>query len=351
MTASPPLLRACRPRTRAGRRRRSRQRLGRRPGAGRPSSEASLAALDVEDLHFDAARGLLVTIRRSKPTRSRQEPRSGAVCAGNDLCAVRALLAWLETAGIHRGPVSGRCAAATHSPITGSRPVRRAISSTTPRPPGSAPRECPGTRYAPATQPPRRDRRHRESTRSPTSHATTTSPSYAATSAPPRRTTTSGRELEVATGAVDERHRLKRVAVGVEQPWAVDEDGEALGPGDRDVEAVRVEEEIDAARHVLAGRAGHRVEDDRRLLALEAVDRADADTRGHVLADAVHGEVVRRDDEDVRLHERARDAFVVGDGRACEQVAAGGRDRGGLLRARLAPACVFDGDASADRRR
>ena len=68
---------------------------------------SELVALDVEDLAFDASRGLLVTIRSSK---SDQE-RAGAVVAvpyaraGNELCAVRTLRAYLEAAGIHRGPV------------------------------------------------------------------------------------------------------------------------------------------------------------------------------------------------------------------------------------------------------
>ena len=50
----------------------------------------------------------------------------------------------------------------------------------------------------------------------------------------------------------------------------------------------------------------------------------------------MHGEVVGRDDEDVRLDKRARVAFVVGDGRAGEQAAQAARDRRRLLRARLA---------------
>jgi site-specific recombinase XerD len=68
---------------------------------------SELVALDVEDLDFDPAKGVLLTIRRSKT----DQERAGATVAvpyaraGNDLCAVRALLAWLQTAEIHRGPV------------------------------------------------------------------------------------------------------------------------------------------------------------------------------------------------------------------------------------------------------
>ncbi len=47
-----------------------------------------------------------------------------------------------------------------------------------------------------------------------------------------------------------------------------------------DVDAVAVEGEADAARGVLRGRAGHRDEDDRRLLPLELVHRPHADARG-----------------------------------------------------------------------
>jgi site-specific recombinase XerD len=76
-------------------------------GFGAALRRSELVALDVQDLEFDAARGLLVTIRRSKT----DQDQAGATVAvpyaraGNDLCAVRALLAWLQTAGIHRGPV------------------------------------------------------------------------------------------------------------------------------------------------------------------------------------------------------------------------------------------------------
>jgi len=67
---------------------------------------SELVRLDVEDLDVDPARGLLVTIRKSK---SDQE-RAGATVAvpyarARNRCAVRALEAWLHAAGIHHGPV------------------------------------------------------------------------------------------------------------------------------------------------------------------------------------------------------------------------------------------------------
>ena len=71
---------------------------------------SELIALDVEDLAFDLRRGLLVTIRASK-TDQEQAGTEVAVPyarAGNNLCAVRALQAYLEAAAIHRGPVFRR---------------------------------------------------------------------------------------------------------------------------------------------------------------------------------------------------------------------------------------------------
>ena len=61
-----------------------------------------------------------------------------------------------------------------------------------------------------------------------------------------------------------------------------DEVREALRPRDRDVEPVAREQEVEPARDVLAARARHRVEDDRRLLALELVDGADPDRRSGI---------------------------------------------------------------------
>jgi site-specific recombinase XerD len=67
---------------------------------------SELVALDVEDLDFDAARGLKVTIGKSKT----DQERAGAEVAvpyahASDRCAVRALQVWLAAASIHRGPV------------------------------------------------------------------------------------------------------------------------------------------------------------------------------------------------------------------------------------------------------
>jgi site-specific recombinase XerD len=71
---------------------------------------SELVALDVEDLRFDVERGLTVRIRKSKT----DQQQAGALVAvpyaraRDFLCAVKELRAWLEAAGIHRGPVFRR---------------------------------------------------------------------------------------------------------------------------------------------------------------------------------------------------------------------------------------------------
>ena len=67
---------------------------------------SELVALDVEDLGFDVARGLLVTIRRSKADQEREGAQVAVPYAqAPDRCAVRALRRYLDAAAVHRGPV------------------------------------------------------------------------------------------------------------------------------------------------------------------------------------------------------------------------------------------------------
>jgi len=68
---------------------------------------SELVALDVEHLDFNPARGLSVLIAGSKTDQERAGARVAVpyARAGNDRCPVRALRAWLDAAGIHRGPV------------------------------------------------------------------------------------------------------------------------------------------------------------------------------------------------------------------------------------------------------
>jgi integrase len=71
---------------------------------------SELVALDVEDLDFNPARGLSVRIVKSKTDQEQAGARVAVpyARAGNNLCAVRALRAWLERANVHRGPVFPR---------------------------------------------------------------------------------------------------------------------------------------------------------------------------------------------------------------------------------------------------
>ena len=73
---------------------------------------------------------------------------------------------------------------------------------------------------------------------------------------------------------------------------------------------------------VLAARARHRDDDDRRLLPLELVHRSDANAVGHALAQPSHLRVVRRDDEEVVEAERARRRRFVGERRPEERAIA-----------------------------
>jgi len=68
--------------------------------AGRRSE---IAQLNVEDLRFDT-RGLRVTIRRSKTDQAGKGRPLGVPYVGNEeLCAVRAVQAWLDASGIREG--------------------------------------------------------------------------------------------------------------------------------------------------------------------------------------------------------------------------------------------------------
>jgi site-specific recombinase XerD len=71
---------------------------------------SELVALDVEHLEFSTARGLLVTIAKSKTDQERAGAQVAVLYAraGNNRCAVRALRAWLAAAATHRGPVFRR---------------------------------------------------------------------------------------------------------------------------------------------------------------------------------------------------------------------------------------------------
>ena len=160
---------------------------------------SELVALDVEDLAFDTARGLKLTIRKSKT----DQQQAGAQVAipyarETDRCAIRALSQWLQAAKIHRGPVFRRM---RRGDTVGQQRLTdqsvaliiKSRARTAPLP-AELP-SSPGTRCAPATRPPPRPPGSRTA-RSRTSPVTRTSPSCAATSAQRRRSTTSAKSSE-----------------------------------------------------------------------------------------------------------------------------------------------------------
>ena len=64
---------------------------------------SEIAALNVEDLAYNA-KGLVVTIRRSKTDQSGAGQEIGVpMVAKDELCAVRAVAAWMEVSGIRSG--------------------------------------------------------------------------------------------------------------------------------------------------------------------------------------------------------------------------------------------------------
>ena len=96
---------------------------------------SELVALDVEDLDFDPA-AAAVTIRARRPTRSGQEPRSRCRTRARETIYARsARSAWLEAAGIHRGPG-----------VPADAPRRHAHRPAALRPVGRADRQAPRPR-------------------------------------------------------------------------------------------------------------------------------------------------------------------------------------------------------------
>ena len=156
---------------------------------------SELVALDVEHLAFTTARGLLVTIASSKT----DQERAGATVAvpyaraRNNRCAVRALRAWLQAAGIHRGPVFRRMRRG--DTLSAERLTDQSVALIIKRrakAAGLGPEQLSGhslrAGYARPPRPPAS-----RSGRSPTSPDTRTSPSCAATSARRQRSTTSAK--------------------------------------------------------------------------------------------------------------------------------------------------------------
>ena len=115
---------------------------------------SEVVALDVEDVRFEAE-GMLLSIRKSK-TDQAGAGETLAIAYGDrrDLCAVRALRAWMDGAAITSGAIFRRVRrhdqlTATASPTSPS----PWSSRSTPRRPGSTPTCWPGTASARAERP------------------------------------------------------------------------------------------------------------------------------------------------------------------------------------------------------
>jgi hypothetical protein len=133
------------------------------------------------------------------------------------------------------------------------------------------------------------------------------------------------------------------VAFHRQQVRAGDDDGEALGAGDGDVEAVFREQKADVARQGVFAGSGHRDDDHRGFLALEFVDGADARAGRQRLPQQVDLHVVGGDDEDVVDADAVFLAVAV-DEVLMQQVVVQGADAGGFFRAFLAVAGMGDGE-------
>src|SRR5262249_46516448 len=95
-------------------------------------------------------------------------------------------------------------------------------------------------------------------------------------------------ELGERAERVDKAHLLDRAGVNIEKPLAADQYCKTTRPGDGDVETIAAEEKLDIARDLLAAGGGHGEERDLGLLALELVDRADADASRKAVLEAAH---------------------------------------------------------------
>ena len=140
---------------------------------------------------------------------------------------------------------------------------------------------------------------------------------------------------------VEQAEFLDRIGRGMADTLIADDDGESLGAGDRDIEAVAVEDEFEAAGPKLAGTGAEGKNDDRRFLALEAVDRADFGPRRQRLFEAADLEVVGGDKQDVVECDRPRVSQTIGE-KAAEQDIEDFDDCGDFLVAGLGVALVRD---------
>src|SRR5207244_4646029 len=90
---------------------------------------------------------------------------------------------------------------------------------------------------------------------------------------------------------VDEPHLVNSTASRFEQTEAADDNRKTFRARDGDVQSIRIEQELQPARHIVAARGSHREEQDSRLATLKLVDGPDVDALRQRLAQAadLHG--------------------------------------------------------------
>src|ERR1700730_7935686 len=108
------------------------------------------------------------------------------------------------------------------------------------------------------------------------------------------------------------------MAPSLKQLRTADQDDQTLGAGGGYVETVQAEKKVHAAGRVVDRRCGHRIDNDRRLLPLELVDRSDPGTARKCLNQPPTLRVVWRDNKNVLNGDRTRCSVPIGPRQANE---------------------------------
>ena len=137
----------------------------------------------------------------------------------------------------------------------------------------------------------------------------------------PLRTLNDTRQLQVPTESVRHLHLARCPALRTKQFRTTHQDAACTRPRRRDVEPKAIVEELHPPRCILWARGRHGVDDDRRLLALEAIDGADPlRERRQCLHQRRDLGVVGSDDEDASFRQRADRVLLVSPAAATGQV-------------------------------
>ncbi len=92
---------------------------------------------------------------------------------------------------------------------------------------------------------------------------------------------------------------LYGVATDIGQCWAGDQQGQAAGAGDSDIEPIFAVQKLDVARHAVAVGGGHGDDGDFCFLPLKFVYRSHPRTRWEFAAQQIYLDVVRRHHQDI----------------------------------------------------